>query len=153
ALAREVWISTLIQPLLPVFYFVGRRMDASDVLRGRSKLAAEADASDASATLAHVPIVFVHGYMQNRVCFLGLARRLAAKGFGPMFGFNYPWFDSMASNAARLDRFVERICRETGCTAVDLVCHSMGGLVAIEMLRDEARRDSLKVRRCVTIAT
>jgi pimeloyl-ACP methyl ester carboxylesterase len=91
--------------------------------------------------------------MQNRVGFIGLARALAQHGLGPMFGFNYPWFTSMASNAARLDRFIARVCKETGSAAVDLVCHSMGGLVAMEMMRDEARRAKLKVRRCVTIAT
>ena len=91
--------------------------------------------------------------MQNRVDFLGLARALARRRIGPLFGFNYPWFVSIESNAKRLERFVDRVCRETGSAAVDVVCHSMGGLVAIEMLRDEARRDALKVRRCVTIAT
>jgi predicted alpha/beta hydrolase family esterase len=70
-----------------------------------------------------------------------------------MFGFNYPWFSTITNNAARLERFVERVCKETGSTTVDLVCHSMGGLVAIEMMRDEVRRESLKVRRCVTIAS
>lgn len=70
-----------------------------------------------------------------------------------MFGFNYPWFSSIANNAARLERFVERVCKETGSGTVDLVCHSMGGLIAVEMMRDEARRESLKVRRCVTIAS
>jgi pimeloyl-ACP methyl ester carboxylesterase len=29
----------------------------------------------------------------------------------------------------------------------------MGGLVTMEMMRDEARRDRLKVRKCVTIAS
>jgi pimeloyl-ACP methyl ester carboxylesterase len=100
-----------------------------------------------------VPIVFVHGYMQNRVGFIGLARSLARKGLGPMYGFNYPWFVPITSNAKRLERFVERICKETGSRAVDLVCHSMGGLVALEMMREEAAHEILKVRRCVTIAS
>jgi triacylglycerol lipase len=132
-LIRELWIAGLTQPILPLFYLIGHRMQ-----RGKA---------------GGVPIVFVHGYMQNRVGFLGLARTLARKGLGPMFGFNYPWFASIASNAQRLERFVERVCKETGSGAVDLVCHSMGGLVAMEMMSDEARRADLKVRRCVTIAT
>jgi pimeloyl-ACP methyl ester carboxylesterase len=143
-LAREVWIALLTQPFLPLFYVLGHRMDAFFVRRGEEGLA---------TARARVPIVFVHGYMQNRVGFFGLARALARQGLGPMFGFNYPWFGSMASNAKRLDRFVARICKETGAAAVDLVCHSMGGLVAMEMMRDEAQREKLKVRRCVTIAT
>jgi pimeloyl-ACP methyl ester carboxylesterase len=100
-----------------------------------------------------VPIVFVHGYMQNRVGFVGLARALARRGLGPTFGFNYPWFIPITANAERLDRFLESVCKETGSSVVDLVCHSMGGLLAMEMMGSEAKRHQLKVRRCVTIAT
>ena len=132
-LVRELWTAGLTQPILPLFYLIGHRMQ-----RGKE---------------GGVPIVFVHGYMQNRVGFLGLSRALARTGLGPMYGFNYPWFASITSNAERLERFVERVCKETGAGVVDLVCHSMGGLVAMEMMGDEARRATLKVRRCVTIAT
>jgi pimeloyl-ACP methyl ester carboxylesterase len=142
ALIRELWIAFWTQPALPLFYLFGHRMDSLFVQRGKEGLAK-----------ACVPIVFVHGYMQNRVGFVGLARSLARRGLGPMYGFNYPWFASIASNSKRLDRFVERVCKESGSPAVDLVCHSMGGLVAMEMMRDEARREKLAVRRCVTIAT
>jgi triacylglycerol esterase/lipase EstA (alpha/beta hydrolase family) len=101
-----------------------------------------------------VPVVFVHGYMQNRVDFLGLARRLARRHIGPLYGFNYPWFLSIASNAQRLERYVDRICKTMGVPAVDLICHSMGGLVAMEMMRAAvAGGGRPKVRRCVTIAT
>ena len=169
-LVRELWVAGWTQPLLPLFYLVGHRMDGFFVRRGRegiAKVKAQARADDkveakveaiaigTSETVGHdgVPVVFVHGYMQNRVGFLGLARALAKRGVGPLFGFNYPWFASMPSNAARLDRFVNRICKETGSAVVDLVCHSMGGLIAMEMMHDEAQREKLKVRRCVTIAT
>jgi len=142
ALLRELWITLWTQPLLPLFYLYGNRMDALFAQRGEESLAN-----------GHVPIVFVHGYMQNRVGFVGLARALGRAGLGPMYGFNYPWFASIASNAKRLDRYVAHICKETGSAAVDLVCHSMGGLIAMEMMRDEADREKLAVRRCVTIAT
>jgi hypothetical protein len=132
-LLRELWAAVLTQPILPLFYLIGHRMH-----RGKA---------------GGLPIIFVHGYMQNRVVFLRLARALARKGLGPMFGFNYPWFTSIASNATRLERYVDRVCKETGSGAVDLVCHSMGGLVAMEMMSNEARHSDLKVRRCVTIAT
>jgi pimeloyl-ACP methyl ester carboxylesterase len=131
AFAEEVWIAARTQPLLPLFYFVGRRMKSAK--RGR------------------VPIIFVHGYMQNRVGFVRLARELARRGFGPLFGFNYPWVVSIPSNARRLERFIRRVCEETGSDAVDLVCHSMGGIVAVEMMRNPS--SELRVRRCVSIAT
>lgn len=143
SLLRELWIAGWTQPFLPLFYLFGRRM------RGGQ-----------SGQKGGVPIVFVHGYMQNRVGFVGLARSLAKRGLGPMFGFNYPWFSTITSNAVRLERFVDRVCKETGSGAVDLVCHSMGGLVAMEMMNNQAAKTSappaaatFKVRRYVTIAT
>ena len=139
-LAREAIFAAVTQPFLPLFYFIGHRMEPF-AMRRRTEFTSE------------VPVVFVHGYMQNRVGFLFLARAFARKGIGPLFGFNYPWFASIESNAKRLERFVERVCEDTQSPAVDLVCHSMGGLVAMEMLRDEARKKTLKVRRCATIAT
>jgi pimeloyl-ACP methyl ester carboxylesterase len=142
ALLRELWIAFWTQPFLPLFYLFGHRMDSLFVQRGKEGLAK-----------GHVPVVFVHGYMQNRVGFVGLARALRRAGLGPLYGFNYPWFASIASNAKRLDRFVQRVCKETGSAAVDLVCHSMGGLIAMEMMGDEARGEKLAVRRCVTIAS
>lgn len=147
-LAREAMLAGVTQPLLPLFYFVGRRMDGVLVAPAREGLERGAPQRD-----GRVPVVFVHGYMQNRVGFIGLARALARRGHGPLYGFNYPWFSSLPTNAARLERFVESVCEETGAAKVDLVCHSMGGLVAVEMMRDEAKQHALKVRRCVTIAT
>jgi pimeloyl-ACP methyl ester carboxylesterase len=128
---REAFWAGLTQPFIPLFYFLGRRLGGGD----------------------KVPIVFVHGYMQNRVDFFWLSRKLRARGLGPMFGFNYPWFSSIPNNAARLARFVDDVCARTKSHAVDLVCHSMGGLVAMEMMRQGADREHLTVRRCVTIAT
>lgn len=151
-LARETVLAGITQPFLPLFYLLGYRMDPFFV-----RIARERDPAAGFAT--RVPVVFVHGYMQNRVGFFGLALQLARRRVGPLYGFNYPWFMSIASNARRLERFIERVCVETRSSAVDLVCHSMGGLVAMEMMRAEAcatksERDSkLKVRRCVTIAT
>jgi pimeloyl-ACP methyl ester carboxylesterase len=142
-LFREVLFAGMTQPFLPLFYVVGRRMDRLLARRGANALAAA----------ARVPVVFVHGYMQNRVGFLGLARALAGRGLGPLYGFNYPWFASLGANAARLERFVAEVCAETESPKVDLVCHSMGGLVAMEMMRDEAKQEHLRVRKCVTIAT
>ncbi|HTJ81972.1 MAG TPA: alpha/beta fold hydrolase [Polyangiaceae bacterium] len=127
-MARETATALVVQPLLPLYYFVGRR------LGGRA---------------SGVPIVMVHGYFQNRVDFIGIARALRRAGLGPIFGFNYPWMLRVHANAERLARFAERLHRETGATEVDLVCHSMGGLVAIEAMRSHG----LVVRRCVTIAT
>lgn len=124
---REGLLAALVQPLLPFFYVVGRR------LRGG----------------AGRPIVCVHGYGQNRVDFLWLSRALARRGLGPSYGFNYWPLGRARVAAAALRRFVDRVRAETGAADVDLVCHSMGGLVALEAL---AVGDA-PFRRIVTIGT
>lgn len=125
---REIAWAALTQPLLPLFYIVGRRL-----ARGEG-----------------TPVVVVHGYTQNRVDFLRIARGLARAGLGPVYGFNYPWFASVRSNARRLARFCDGVRRETGGARVDLVAHSLGGLVAMEYVHDDGPDH---VRRLVTIAS
>lgn len=124
----ELLCVVVAQPFLPFFYLVGRRLGG---------------ARDG------VPVVFVHGYFQNRVDFVYLARICARRGLGPLYGINYPFLSSVKDNAARLRRFCDAVREETGKPELDLVCHSMGGLVAFEMIREGATG----VRRCVTIAS
>ncbi len=128
-IAREIGWALLVQPLLPIHYLWGRRMGGSAGKR---------------------PIVLVHGYMQNRVDFLAIARALARGGAGPLYGFNYAWWRDVDDSASRLGRFVEAVRAETGCTELDLVCHSLGGLVAMAYV---TAGGGPRVRRVVTIAS
>jgi pimeloyl-ACP methyl ester carboxylesterase len=137
AALEETYWATLTQPLLPLWYLFGRRMGGHD--GGDGKV---------------VPVIFVHGYFQNRVGFLGLARTLSRRHGAPLYGFNYPWTDEVPRNAARLDRFIEEVCKERGCDKVDLVCHSLGGVVALEYMHEHMQRTGgARVRRCVTVAS
>jgi predicted alpha/beta hydrolase family esterase len=126
---RELGWAVLTQPIMPLFYLAGRRL---------------------SRLPGPVPIVAVHGYMQNRVDFLRIAGACGRAGLGPVYGFNYPWFGSIRSNADRLARFVDDVCRETGASQVDLVAHSLGGLIAMEFVH---RDGGSRVRRAVTVAS
>jgi pimeloyl-ACP methyl ester carboxylesterase len=76
------------------------------------------------------PIIAVHGYAMNRVNFLPLARRLGRAGLGPIAGFEYWSLGKVSSAARRLGRFVDRVLDETGAEEVDLIGHSMGGIVS-----------------------
>ncbi len=126
ALVRETVLALFITALLPLYVAIGRRS-------GSGKQ----------------PIVLVHGYTQNRVNFIYLARALRKRGFGPLYGFNYFSYADIRKNGERLARFLDRVRQETGASSVDLVCHSMGGLVA----RACIRLDPSRVRKCVTIAS
>jgi len=96
------------------------------------------------------PIVFVHGYAQSCATFWGLGVRLARRRLGPLYAFDYFSLHDIPTIAAHLERFVERVCEEHRSSGVHLVCHSMGGLVAVEYVR---RTAAPRIARCVTVAT
>jgi triacylglycerol esterase/lipase EstA (alpha/beta hydrolase family) len=75
------------------------------------------------------PIVVVHGYAMNRACFVPLALRLARAGLGPIVGFEYWTLGRTAAAARQLGWFVDEVRRATGAADVDIVGHSMGGVV------------------------
>jgi len=75
------------------------------------------------------PIVLVHGFAMSRANFLLLAVRLARAGLGPLVGYEY-WTLGRTSTAARgLAQFVDDVRRQTGAATVDVIGHSMGGVV------------------------
>jgi pimeloyl-ACP methyl ester carboxylesterase len=91
-------------------------------------------------------VVLVHGlWMTGAVCAL-LARRLRSCGFAPL-SFSYPSVRlTLAEAAHRLGRFV----RERIAGRVHFVGHSLGGLVALELL---ARDPSIPVGRVVLLGS
>jgi pimeloyl-ACP methyl ester carboxylesterase len=76
------------------------------------------------------PVVLLHGYAMGRSNFLLLANRLAAAGLGPLVGFEYWTLGGVAPASRELGSFVEELCARLGVAQVDLVGHSMGGVVA-----------------------
>jgi triacylglycerol lipase len=76
------------------------------------------------------PIVLLHGYAMGRANFLVLAHRLAAAGLGPLVGFEYWTLGGVAAGSAALASFVEEVCTRLGVDELDLVGHSLGGVIA-----------------------
>ncbi|WP_169978145.1 triacylglycerol lipase [Microbispora sp. H10836] len=79
----------------------------------------------------HDPVVFVHGYTGNSTNFAALQAYLVANGWSGsrLFGYNYNWAGSNVVSAQGLAAFVNQIKASTGASKVDIVNHSMGGLV------------------------
>jgi pimeloyl-ACP methyl ester carboxylesterase len=75
------------------------------------------------------PVIVVHGYAMNRANFLPLAVRLRRAGLGPVLGFEYWTLGKTASAARRLADYVEEVRAATGAEQVDVIGHSMGGVV------------------------
>jgi len=76
------------------------------------------------------PVILLHGYAMNRANFVPLAYRLARAELGPIFGFEYWTLGRVAAGARQLGWFVDEVREATGADEVDLVGHSMGGVVA-----------------------
>jgi len=96
------------------------------------------------------PVVFVHGFLGDATNFLLIQRFLAARGIGNFAAFSYAPRLDYPRLAYRLGRAVDEVCTATGAAKVDLIGHSLGGLVArylVEM--DQGSR----VRRLVTLGS
>jgi pimeloyl-ACP methyl ester carboxylesterase len=82
-------------------------------------------------TEAKPPVVLLHGFIDNRSVFLLLRRNLAQHGRQHVESLNYsPLTCDIRTAAELLSRHIEEICERTGHDQVDIVGHSLGGLIA-----------------------
>jgi pimeloyl-ACP methyl ester carboxylesterase len=137
AFLKELLASLVIVPLWPLFSLVGDGWEAAK------------DGPWAPET--RVPVVLLHGYGMNRTNWLWLGPRLSRRGHGPLYGFNYVSLRSVEHMAGELAAFVERVAALEDAERVDIVAHSLGGLVARYFM--EKLGGAPRVRRLVTIAT
>jgi len=68
-----------------------------------------------------------------------------------LFVFPYDWRRDVGLTTSLLDQKIQQIKNQTGFQRVDIVAHSMGGLVARNYISDTAR--ALNVRKLFTIGT
>ncbi|MGW3092746.1 lipase family alpha/beta hydrolase [Streptomyces sp. NPDC001102] len=103
-------------------------------------------------TEARPPVVLLHGFIDNRSVFVLLRRSLAQHGRQQVESLNYsPLTCDIRSAAELLGRHIEEICERTGSPRVDVVGHSLGGLIAryyVQRLGGDVR-----VRTLVTLGT
>jgi hypothetical protein len=101
---------------------------------------------------AHPPVLMLHGFVDNRSAFALLRRSLLHNGWTRVQALNYsPLTGDIRTAAAMLGPHIERVCEESGHAQVDIVGHSLGGLVAryyVQCLGGDAR-----VRTLVTLGT
>ncbi|MEU4089469.1 esterase/lipase family protein [Streptomyces aureus] len=82
-------------------------------------------------TEAKPPVVLLHGFIDNRSVFVLLRRNLAQHGRQHIESLNYsPLTCDIRTAAELLGRHIEEICERTGHDRVDIVGHSLGGLIA-----------------------
>jgi pimeloyl-ACP methyl ester carboxylesterase len=93
-------------------------------------------------------VVLVHGYLANRATLYPLAAWLRLRGVKQVLHFDYDSHAGVECGALALRDFLRRHVRGG---RIDLVGHSLGGLVA--RLYVQALGGSRRVDRCVTLGT
>lgn len=94
------------------------------------------------------PVVLVHGLLGDPTNFLSLRSALRARGIRNLASFSYPPRLDYQRLVPRLRQTIEAVSAATGSARVDLVGHSLGGLVARYLAETGECR---AVRRVVTL--
>jgi len=105
-----------------------------------------------TASPAQPPVLIIHGYLATRGSLHLLERHLTDRGLIVM---SYPLgplnVGDIRDSAGLIARKVESIVAQTGIARVDIVGHSMGGLVGLDYLKRLGGRH--RVRRLVMLGT
>ncbi|MFJ1650654.1 esterase/lipase family protein [Streptomyces sp. NPDC088337] len=120
--------------------------------RGASGALPEPAGAAQLPTEAKPPVVLLHGFIDNRSVFVLLRRSLAQHGRQRVESLNYsPLTCDVRTAAELLGRHIEEICERTGSRQIDVVGHSLGGLIARYYV--QRLGGDLRVRTLVTLGT
>jgi pimeloyl-ACP methyl ester carboxylesterase len=102
---------------------------------------------------AQPPVLLIHGYLATRGSLHLLERHLADRGH---IVISYPLgfpvnLGDIRDSAGLIARKVESIVAQTGVTKIDVVAHSLGGLVGLYYLKRLGGRH--RVRRLIMLGT
>ncbi|WP_372349653.1 lipase family alpha/beta hydrolase [Streptomyces sp. KL116D] len=139
-------------PLPPALPPAPPSADEGPVAEDLAEVLAEPAGASRLPTPAKPPVLLLHGFIDNRSVFVLLRRSLAQHGRNQLESLNYsPLTCDIRAAAALLGRHVEELCERTGHDRIDIVGHSLGGLIAryyVQCLGGEVR-----VRTLVTLGT
>ncbi len=100
------------------------------------------------------PVLLVHGYGMNSTSWVWFGRYLRRLGLGPLYTTTYFSLLSVERSAARLGQMIERVRQKEGGAQIDIIAHSLGGLVSRYYLETLAAGPGPKaVANLVTIGT
>jgi pimeloyl-ACP methyl ester carboxylesterase len=128
----------LLLPFWPLWLLIGASYEA-------------AREGEGTAEGARNPVVLLHGFAMNRTNWIWLGRRLARRGIGPLYGTSYFSPQSVRRSAEHLARFIERVAAREKSERVDVVAHSLGGVVVRYYI--ERLGGAKRVGRVVTIGS
>lgn len=134
----ELLVTLVMMPLWPLWWMIGASYKAS--VEGEGDGAGDRH-----------PVVLLHGFGMNRTNWLWLGSRLSARGIGPLYGASYFSPQSVRRSAQHLRDFVEKVVTLEDAEKVDIVAHSLGGVVARYYI--ERLGGARRVARLITIAS
>ena len=105
-----------------------------------------------SITEEHPPVLLIHGFFGTRGSMYPLERRLIADGIC-VFSFNLGTFNTrdIRSSAFLIHRKIESILAQTTVKRIDILGHSMGGLIGLYYVKKLGGAD--KVRKLIMMGT
>jgi triacylglycerol lipase len=98
------------------------------------------------------PVIFVHGFTGSASNWTTAMSVFRAGGYssGDLYAYEYNSYGDNRTNAQGLAAFANRVRSQTGAAKVDLVNHSMGGLVSLWYLHE--LNGTANVRKLASIA-
>ncbi|MEV6350103.1 alpha/beta fold hydrolase [Actinoplanes sp. NPDC051851] len=89
--------------------------------------------SPPAAAAPGTPVIFVHGYTGSASNWTTAIALFRAGGYSSseLFAYEYNSYGNNITNAEGLATYVSRVRAQTGASQVDIVNHSMGGLVSL----------------------
>lgn len=100
----------------------------------------------------HPPVLLIHGFLGTRGSMYPLERRLAAEGLC-VFSFNLGALNSrdIRASAFLIHRKIESILSQTSVQRIDILGHSMGGLIGLYYIKKLGGH--ARVRRLIMMGT
>jgi pimeloyl-ACP methyl ester carboxylesterase len=100
----------------------------------------------------HPPVLLIHGFLGTRGSMYPLERRLLADGVC-VFSFNLGTFNTrdIRRSAFLIHRKIESILQQTSVKRIDIIGHSMGGLIGLYYVKKLGGHE--KVRRLIMMGT
>lgn len=135
---KEVLSTLLLLPLWPFWLVIGASYEAKLEGEGRAR------------GKRH-PVILLHGLAMTSTSWVWLGSRLGARGIGPLYATTYFSPQKVSLSARHLQQFVERVCAREDAERVDIVAHSLGGLVARYFI--ERMDGHRRIGRLVTIGS
>ena len=144
--AREVTGSLIAANLYPLGFI--QKLRAKEDIPSRP----DQPPTNPQAPDPNRPVLLVHGIAHNASAFIQMKAKMEQKGFTQIFTINYDTFNrNILMMVEQLSKQVNKVIRVTQVPQIDIVAHSLGGIVARYYMSVGSGRN--KVKNLVTLGS